>query len=114
MTYGYAPVSTDGQSIEAQVRQLIKVGCRKVFKKVVSGAKTEHAQLRRLLARLDAGDAVMVTRLDRLARSTRNLLNTLGTIADRQASLRSLGDACRHHHGPRPRNAYRVRRAGKV
>jgi DNA invertase Pin-like site-specific DNA recombinase len=50
---------------------------------VVSGAKTERAQLRRLLVGLDAGDAVMVTRLDRLARPTRNLLNTLGTIADR-------------------------------
>jgi DNA invertase Pin-like site-specific DNA recombinase len=45
-----------------------------------------------LLAGLDAGDVVMVTRLDRLARSTRDLLNTLGTIADRKAGFRSLGD----------------------
>jgi DNA invertase Pin-like site-specific DNA recombinase len=64
-----------------------------VFREVASGAKTDRAQLRRLLALLDAGDVVTVTRLDRLARSTRDLLNTLGTIADRKAGFRSLGDA---------------------
>jgi DNA invertase Pin-like site-specific DNA recombinase len=50
-------------------------------------------QLRRLLGQLEAGDVLMVTRLDRLARSTRDLLNTLSTIADRKAGFRSLGDA---------------------
>jgi DNA invertase Pin-like site-specific DNA recombinase len=93
MKYGYARVSTDGQSVEAQVGQLTKAGCKKVFREVASGAKTDRAQLRRLLAQLDAGDVVTVTRLDRLARSTRDLLNTLGTIADRKAGFRSLGDA---------------------
>ena len=53
--HGYARVSTDGQSIEAQVRQLAKAGCKKVFREVASGAKTERAQLRRLL---DAGDVL--------------------------------------------------------
>jgi DNA invertase Pin-like site-specific DNA recombinase len=48
-----------------------------VFREVASGAKTDRAQLRRLLDQLDAGDVMMVTRLDRLARSTRDLLNTL-------------------------------------
>jgi DNA invertase Pin-like site-specific DNA recombinase len=93
MKYGYARVSTDGQNMDAQVRQLTKAGCKKVFREVASGAKTERAQLRRLLAGIEAGDVVMVTRLDRLARSTRDLLNTLGTIADRKAGFRSLGDA---------------------
>ena len=74
------------------MRQLTKAGCKKVFREVASGAKTDRAQLRRLLAQLDAGDVVTVTRLDRLARSTRDLLNTLGTIADRKAGFRSLGD----------------------
>jgi DNA invertase Pin-like site-specific DNA recombinase len=90
--YGYARVSTDGQSVEAQVRQLTKAGCKKVFREVASGAKTDRAQLRRLLGQLEAGDVLTVTRLDRLARSTRDLLNTLGTIADRKAGFRSLGD----------------------
>jgi DNA invertase Pin-like site-specific DNA recombinase len=93
MKYGYARVSTDGQSLNAQVRQLRAAGCKTVFREVASGAKTDRAQLRRLLGQLEAGDVVTVTRLDRLARSTRDLLNTLGTIADRKAGFRSLADA---------------------
>jgi DNA invertase Pin-like site-specific DNA recombinase len=92
MKYGYARVSTDGQSIEAQVRQLTRAGCKKVFREVASGAKTDRAQLARALKQLDAGDVLMVTRLDRLARSTGDLLNTLAAIAGRKAGFRSLGD----------------------
>jgi DNA invertase Pin-like site-specific DNA recombinase len=92
MIYGYARVSTDGQSVEAQVRQLRAAGARKVFREVASGAKTDRAQLRRLLAALGSGDVLTVTRLDRLARSTRDLLNTLTAITDKKAGFRSLGD----------------------
>ncbi len=92
MIYGYARVSTDGQSVEAQVCQLRAAGAAKVFREVASGAKTDRAQLRRVLGQLVAGDVLMVTRLDRLARSTRDLLNTLAAIADRKAGFRSLGD----------------------
>jgi len=75
-------------------RQLTKAGCRKVFRDVhVSGAKTDRAQLRRVIEALEPGDVLMVTRLDRLARSTRDLLNTLAAITDRKAGFRSLGDA---------------------
>src|SRR4051794_21987803 len=78
MKYGYARVSTDGQSVDAQVRQLTRAGCKKVFREVASGAKTDRLQLRRLLLdQLTTGDVLMVTRLDRLARSTRDLLNPL-------------------------------------
>ena len=91
--YGYARVSTDGQSVEAQVRQLTKAGCKKVFREVASGAKTDRAQLRRLLGQLEAGDVLTVTRLDRLARSTRDLLNTLAIITGKKAGFQSLGDA---------------------
>ena len=93
MIYGYARVSTDGQIVDAQVRQLTKAGCRKVFRDVhVSGAETDRAQLRRLLDQLEADDVLMVTRLDRLARSTRDLLNVLATITGKKAGFRSLGD----------------------
>jgi DNA invertase Pin-like site-specific DNA recombinase len=92
MKYGYARVSTDGRSVEAQVRQLTKAGCKKVFRETASGAKTDRAQLRRVIAALEAGDVLIVTRLDRLARSTRDLLNTLAAIADRKAGFRSLAD----------------------
>jgi predicted site-specific integrase-resolvase len=93
MKYGYARVSTDGQSVDAQVRQLTKAGCKKVLREVASGAKTDRSQLSRALDQLAAGDVLMVTRLDRLARSTRDLLNTLAAIADKGAGFRSLGDA---------------------
>ena len=93
MIYGYARVSTDGQSVDAQVRQLTKAGCKKVFREVASGAKTDRTQLRRALDQLEADDVLLVTRLDRLARSTRDLLNTLATITERKAGFRSLGDA---------------------
>jgi DNA invertase Pin-like site-specific DNA recombinase len=74
------------------VRQLTKAGCKKVFREVASGAKTDRIKLRRALHQLEAGNVLMVTRLDRLARSTRDLLNTLATISERKAGLRSLGD----------------------
>ena len=93
MKYGYARVSTDGQSVAAQVAQLTRAGCKKVFRETASGAKTDRPQLRKVLAVLDADDVLMVTRLDRLARSTRDLLNTLAAITDRKAGFRSLGDA---------------------
>src|SRR3954463_7600352 len=93
MKYGYARESTDGQSVEAQVCQLTNAGCKKVFRETASGAKTDRAQLRRVLDQLDAGDVLMVTRLDRLARSTRDLLNTLAAITAKKAGFRSVGDA---------------------
>jgi DNA invertase Pin-like site-specific DNA recombinase len=93
MEYGYARVSTDGQSVDAQVAQLISAGCAKVYREVASGAKTDRAELLRLIARLDDGDVLVVTRLDRLARSTRDLLNTLAAITGKGAAFRSLGDA---------------------
>lgn len=93
MIYGYARVSTDGQSVDAQVRQLRTAGAKAVFKETASGARADRAQLRNVVARLAEGDVLMVTRLDRLARSTRDLLNTLDTIAKAGAGFRSLGDA---------------------
>jgi DNA invertase Pin-like site-specific DNA recombinase len=92
MVYGYARVSTDGQSVDAQVRALRTAGARQVFREVASGVKTDRSQLRRALDRLDADDVLMVTRLDRMARSTRDLLNTLAGIAAKEAGFRSLGD----------------------
>ena len=58
MIYGYARVSTDGQSATAQLATLRKHGAGNVFREVASGAKTDRAQLRRLLNQLDAGDVL--------------------------------------------------------
>jgi DNA invertase Pin-like site-specific DNA recombinase len=93
MKYGYARVSTDGQSVAAQVAALRAAGADKVFREVASGAKADRAQLRKAIFALGVGDVLMVTRLDRLARSTRDLLNTLAAITDRKAGFRSLADA---------------------
>lgn len=92
MNIGYARVSTDGQSVTTQVEQLTAAGCEKVFQEVASGAQRDRAQLRRLLKTLNPGDVVTVTRLDRLARSTRDLLNLLAAIGEKQAGFRSLND----------------------
>lgn len=72
MKYGYARVSTDGQSIAAQVAQLNRAGCKKVFREVASGARSDRRALRRALDQLAAGGVLIVTGLDRLARSTRD------------------------------------------
>jgi hypothetical protein len=58
MRYGYATVSTDDQSIDGQVRQLKAAGCKTVDREVPSGAKTDRAQLRRLLGQLEPGDVI--------------------------------------------------------
>jgi DNA invertase Pin-like site-specific DNA recombinase len=92
MNYGYARVSTDGQSVDAQVRQLRAAGAEKVFRETASGARTDRAQLRRAIDAIDKGDVLMVTRLDRLARSTPDLLNTLANITGKGAGFRSLHD----------------------
>src|SRR6516164_9180258 len=95
MKYGYARVSPGGksESVDAQAGQLTKARCKKVFRDVhVSGAKPDRSQLRRVIEALEPGDVLMVTRLDRLARSTRDLLNTLAAITDRKAGFRSLTD----------------------
>jgi DNA invertase Pin-like site-specific DNA recombinase len=64
----------------------------KVFKEKVSGAKADRPELAKLIRRLEPGDVLVVTRLDRLARSTRDLLNVLAVVAERGAGFKSLRD----------------------
>jgi DNA invertase Pin-like site-specific DNA recombinase len=92
MIVGYARVSTDGQTIDAQQAALTAAGCAKIFAEKISGAVTERKALARAIAALGPGDTLIVTKLDRLARSTRDLLNTLDAIAKAGAGFRSLGD----------------------
>jgi DNA invertase Pin-like site-specific DNA recombinase len=91
-TYGYARVSTDGQSLQSQTQALQAVGCARIFAEKISGAYSARPQLAKAIAALAEGDTLIVTKLDRLARSTRDLLNTLDAIAKAEASFRSLGD----------------------
>jgi DNA invertase Pin-like site-specific DNA recombinase len=66
-TYGYARVSTNGQDLAAQEAELMAAGAAKVFKEKVSGAKTDRPELAKVIRRLEPGDVLVVTRLDRLA-----------------------------------------------
>src|SRR5271169_6289132 len=90
---GYGRVSTDGQSLTAQVAELKAVNCERIYQEKISGARSDRKQLTRLMAGLDKGDVLVVTRLDRLARSMRDLLNLLGTVAEKGAGFKSLRDA---------------------
>jgi DNA invertase Pin-like site-specific DNA recombinase len=89
---GYARVSTDGQSIQAQTETLHSAGCARIFAEKISGAYADRPQLAKALAALGEGDTLVVTKLDRLARSVRDLLNTLDAIGKAGASFRSLAD----------------------
>lgn len=93
MICGYARVSTDGQSVAAQVAELRAAGCETVFSETVSGAKADRTQLKRAIASLGVGDVLVVTRLDRLARSTRDLLNVLAGLTEKGAQFQSVRDA---------------------
>ena len=91
--YGYARVSTEGQTLAGQEAALREAGAAKVFAEKVSGARAEGRKaLAKALAILEPGDVLLVTRLDRLARSTRDLLNVLAQIADKGAGFKSLAD----------------------
>lgn len=90
---GYARCSTRDQSYDGQVEALTAAGCGKIYREKASGAKTDRPELTKATARLEAGDILMVTRLDRLARSTRDLLNVLDVVSKRNAGFKSLGDA---------------------
>jgi DNA invertase Pin-like site-specific DNA recombinase len=91
--FGYARVSTRDQDLAAQDAELRAAGCAKVFKEKISGAKTDRPELVKAIGRLEPGDVLVVTRLDRLARSTRDLLNVIAAIVERGAGFKSLRDA---------------------
>lgn len=93
MIVGYARVSTDGQELEGQQASLRKAGADLIFSEKVSGAVTGRKALGQALKALQAGDVLLVTRLDRLARSTRDLLNILDSVSKTGAKFRSLADA---------------------
>jgi DNA invertase Pin-like site-specific DNA recombinase len=89
---GYARVSTNGQDYNGQIAELQATGCEHIYREKVSGAKSDRAELGKLLKALTVGDVVIVSRLDRLARSTLDLLTILRRVTDAGAKFRSLKD----------------------
>jgi DNA invertase Pin-like site-specific DNA recombinase len=89
---GYARVSTDGQTLDAQQAALRVAGATQIYSEKISGVVTDRKALVKAIDALGAGDTLVVCKLDRLARSTRDLLNTLAEIAGAGAMFKSLGD----------------------
>jgi DNA invertase Pin-like site-specific DNA recombinase len=85
-------VSTNGQDYNGQIAELQATGCERIYREKVSGAKSDRAELAKLLKALTAGDVVIVSRLDRLARSTLDLLTILRRVTEAGAKFRSLKD----------------------
>ena len=91
---GYARISTYGQTLDNQIKQLRAAGCssRKIYRENVTGARPDRRELLRMLDRLVPGDVVTVTRIDRLARSTVDLFGIIKPIVDAKAQFRSLAE----------------------
>ncbi len=92
MKIGYARVSTEEQNLNIQLVALRKAGCKKIFKEKISGTKWERPELHKMLDIVDAGDIVIVWRLDRLARSTKMLLEITDRILEVGAKFSSLSE----------------------
>jgi DNA invertase Pin-like site-specific DNA recombinase len=89
---GYARVSTDGQTLASQEAELSAAGCAKIYAEKVSEARSNRAELAKVVKRLERDDLLIVTRLDQLARSTRDLLKTLHQLTEKGANFKSLHD----------------------
>ena len=92
MLIGYARVSTDDQDLRLQRAALKEAGCRRIFGEKVSGAKRDRPELARMVDQLRDDDVVVVTRRDRLARSTKDLLDIAEKLNEAGAGLRSLAE----------------------
>ena len=92
MLTGYARVSTDDQDLMLQRAALKDAGCKRIFEEKASGAKRDRPELARMLEQLRDGVVVVVTRLDRLARSTRDLLDIAERLREAGAGLRSIAE----------------------
>jgi DNA invertase Pin-like site-specific DNA recombinase len=92
MLIGYARISTEEQSLDAQLDALNGAGAGRIFADRISGSKRQRPELDRMLDQLRDGDVVMVTKYDRLARSLRDLLDIVQAIRNRGAGFRSLAE----------------------
>ncbi len=93
MKIGYARVSTTDQNLDLQLQELKKHGCEKFFKEKVSGTNFNRPELLRMLEQLRPDDQVIVWKLDRLARSTRDLLAICDRITESKATFRSISES---------------------
>lgn len=93
MLVGYARVSTQDQKPELQLDALTAVGCEKVFEEKASGAQRDRPQLQAAIDYMRDGDTLVVWKLDRLARSIKQLIETVEMLEGRGVGFRSLTEA---------------------
>ena len=112
--FGYARVSTVGQTLDSQLEQLRAAGCTaKIYREKVTGAHNDRRELLKMLKAIAPGDVVTVTRIDRLARSTFDLFAIVKRIVRRQGAISITGRAVgRHRHQHRAVDDCRSRRTG--
>ncbi|KXV61747.1 MULTISPECIES: recombinase family protein [Acetobacter] len=89
---GYARVSTVGQTLDIQMKTLKEFGCVKIYREKASGANAERSQLKKLITSVTEGDIVVVTRIDRLARSTFDLFSIVKDITNKKAQFHSIAE----------------------
>jgi DNA invertase Pin-like site-specific DNA recombinase len=92
MKIGYARVSTLEQNLDLQLQALKKAGCRRIFQEKISAGTRNRPEFQRMLDQIRAGDTIVVWKLDRLARSTRDLLETMETIQQAGGKFQSLSE----------------------
>lgn len=90
MRYGYARVSTVGQDLQAQINALEAEGCDVIYSEKFTGTKTDRPEFQRLLAELKVGDTLIVTKLDRFARSTLEAIQTIRELFERGVKIHVL------------------------
>jgi DNA invertase Pin-like site-specific DNA recombinase len=113
--YGYARVSTTGQTLATQKALLKAAGVTRIFSEKVSGVATRRPELARVLDELESGDVLVVTKLDRLARSTLDLLRMVDQIGREGAGFKSVGEPWgRHHDVDGASDAHRIVRDCRV
>ncbi|ORJ61608.1 recombinase family protein [Geothermobacter hydrogeniphilus] len=89
---GYARVSTTGQKLDVQLQALKEAGATKIFQEKVTGVKRNRKQLQSMLDYIREGDTVVVTKLDRIARSTRHLLEITDTLKETGVTFKVLNN----------------------
>ncbi|MDT2777463.1 recombinase family protein [Enterococcus thailandicus] len=90
MKYGYARVSTRHQDLEGQLRQLEEEHCDKIFFEKITGTKSDRPEFQKLLQAIQTGDTLVVTKLDRFARSTQNALSTIKFLFEKGVRINVL------------------------
>lgn len=90
MKYGYARVSTIAQDLTVQIEELKKEGCEVIFEEKFTGTKTDRPQFKKLLAELQEGDTLVVTKLDRLARNTKEGIEIIESLFEKNVKVHVL------------------------